>query len=201
MTIRVLIVEDQSMVLGALAALLEIERDIEVVGQARNGEEAPGMIAAAQPDVVLTDIEMPKMTGLELAAEIKRRKLSVRVIIVTTFARAGYLRRALDAGVTGYLLKDSPSATLASAVRRVHAGARAIDPELAGEAWSDPDPLTDRERQVLRFADEGASTADIAGRLKLSEGTVRNYLSEAINKLGAANRTEASRIARMKGWL
>jgi two-component system response regulator DesR len=201
MTIRVLVVEDQNMVLGALAALLEIERDIEVVGQARNGEDALGMIATAKPDVVLTDIEMPRMTGLELAAEIQRRKLAVRVVIVTTFARAGYLRRALDAGVTGYLLKDSPSATLASAVRRVHAGGRAIDPELAGEAWSEPDPLTDRERQVLRFADEGASTADIAARLKLSEGTVRNYLSEAISKLAASNRTEAARIARMKGWL
>ncbi|HEY3841586.1 MAG TPA: response regulator transcription factor [Bryobacteraceae bacterium] len=201
MTIRVLIVEDQSMVLGALAALLETEGDIEVVGQARNGEEALSMIAGAKPDVVLTDIEMPKITGLELAAEIKRRKLAVRVVIVTTFARAGYLRRALDAGVTGYLLKDSPSATLASAVRRVHSGGRAIDPELAGEAWTELDPLTDRERQVLRFADEGATTADIASRLKLSEGTVRNYLSEAISKLGAANRTEASRIARMKGWL
>jgi len=201
MTIRVLIVEDQNMVLGALAALLETERDIEVVGQARNGEEALGMIATVKPDVVMTDIEMPRMTGLELAAEIQRRKIGVRVVIVTTFARAGYLRRALDAGVTGYLLKDSPSATLAGAVRRVHAGGRAIDPELAGEAWGEPDPLTDRERQVLRFADEGASTADIAGRLKLSEGTVRNYLSEAISKLGAANRTEASRIARMKGWL
>jgi len=184
-----------------LAALLETERDIEVVGQARNGEEALGLIATVKPDVVMTDIEMPRMTGLELAAEIQRRKLGVRVVIVTTFARAGYLRRALDAGVTGYLLKDSPSATLAGAVRRVHAGGRAIDPELAGEAWGEPDPLTDRERQVLRFADEGASTADIAGRLKLSEGTVRNYLSEAISKLGAANRTEASRIARMKGWL
>lgn len=127
MTIRVLIVEDQSMVLGALAALLEIERDIEVVGQAHNGEDALAMMATAKPDVVLTDIEMPRMTGLELAAEIKRRKLPVRVVIVTTFARAGYLRRALDAGVTGYLLKDSPSATLAGAVRRVHAeGGRSI---------------------------------------------------------------------------
>jgi two-component system response regulator DesR len=201
MSIRVLIVEDQSMVLGALAALLEIERDFEVVGQARNGEEALALIAASKPDVVMTDIEMPAMTGLELAAEIQRRRLPVRVIIVTTFARAGYLRRALDAGVTGYLLKDSPSATLAGAVRRVHAGGRAIDPELAGEVWTEPDPLTDRERQVLRMAGDGASSADIAGRLKLSEGTVRNYLSEAMNKLGAANRTEAARIARMKGWL
>ena len=201
MTIRVLIVEDQNMVLGALAALLEIEPDIQVVGQARNGEDALAMLHAARPDVVLTDIEMPKMTGLELAAEIRRRKLPVRVVVVTTFGRAGYLRRALDAGVTGYLLKDSPSATLAAAVRRVHAGARAIDPELAGEVWTEPDPLTDRERQVLRFADEGAGTSDIAVRLKLSEGTVRNYLSEAISKLGAANRTEAARLARMKGWL
>ena len=145
MTIRVLVVEDQAMVLGALAALLEMERDIEVVGQARNGEEALGMLARAKPDVVMTDIEMPEMTGLELAAEIKRRKLPVRVVIVTTFARAGYLRRALDAGVTGYLLKDSPSATLAGAVRRVHAGGRAIDPELAGEAWGEGGPA-DRSR-------------------------------------------------------
>src|SRR5271166_2949364 len=201
MTIRVLIVEDQSMVLGALAALLEIERDIEVVGQARNGEEALGLIATSKPDVVMTDIEMPAMTGLELAAEIQRRKLPVLVIIVTTFARAGYLRRALDAGVTGYLLKDSPSATLAGAVRRVNAGGRVIDPELAAEAWGEADPLTDRERQVLQMAGDGAAGAEIATKLNLSEGTVRNYLSEAISKLGASNRTEAARIARQKGWL
>jgi two-component system response regulator DesR len=125
----------------------------------------------------------------------------VRVVILTTFARAGYLRRALDAGVSGYLLKDAPAATLANAIRRIRAGARVIDPELAAEAWTEADPLTDRERQVLRYAGEGDSSAEIAGRLSLSEGTVRNYLSEAISKLGASNRTEAARIARQKGWL
>jgi two-component system response regulator DesR len=150
---------------------------------------------------VITDIEMPEMTGLELAAEIDRRKLPVRVIIVTTFARAGYLRRALDAGASGYLLKDSPATALANAVRNVHAGSRAIDPELAREAWTERDLLTDRERRVLRLAGEGLSSAAIAEKLSLSEGTVRNYLSDAITKLNAANRTEAARIAREKGWL
>ncbi|HXE15298.1 MAG TPA: response regulator transcription factor [Bryobacteraceae bacterium] len=201
MKIRVLIVEDQAMVLGALGALLGLEPDIEVTGQARDGAAAINAVQAHPPDVVLTDIEMPQMTGLELAAEIKKRRLPCRVIILTTFARSGYLRRALDAGVSGYLLKDSPSKVLAAAIRKVHAGQRAIDPELAAEAWSEADPLTDRERQVLRLAAEGATGADIAARLKLSEGTVRNYLSEAISKLGAANRTEAARIARQRGWL
>ena len=144
---------------------------------------------------------MPELTGLELAAEFKRQQLPVRVVILTTFARAGYLRRALDAGVSGYLLKDAPASTLANAIRRIRAGARVIDPELAAEAWTEADPLTDRERQVLRYAGEGASGAEIAERLRLSEGTVRNYLSEAISKLGASNRTEAARIARQKGWL
>jgi two-component system response regulator DesR len=199
--IRVLIAEDQALVLGALAALLEIEGDIEVVGQARNGAEALDMVGRLRPDVLLTDIEMPQMTGLDLAAELKRQQAPVRVIIVTTFARQGYLRRALEAGVSGYLLKDSPAAQLADAVRRVHAGLRVVDPELASEAWATADPLTDRERQVLRLADEGSSGAEIAGKLSLSEGTVRNYLSEAISKLGASNRTEAARMARQKGWL
>lgn len=201
MSIRVLIAEDQAMVLGALAALLATERDLEVTGQARDGAEALALLDIAQPDVVLSDIEMPNMTGLELAAELRRQKRPVKVIILTTFARPGYLRRALEAGVTGYLLKDSPAATLADAIRRVHAGGRAIDPDLAAEAWTEQDVLTDRERQVLRLAGEGATSADIAGRLGLSEGTVRNYLSEAISKLGAANRVDAARIARQRGWL
>jgi len=201
MSIRVLIAEDQALVLGALAALLEIEGDIEVAGQARSGVEALDMIGTLQPDIVLTDIEMPQMTGLDLASELKRRHSPVRVIIVTTFARQGYLRRALESGVSGYLLKDSPAAQLADAVRRVHAGLRVVDPELANEAWATDDPLTERERQVLRLADEGTSGAEIAAKLGLSEGTVRNYLSEAISKLGAANRTEAARVARQKGWL
>jgi two-component system response regulator DesR len=198
---RLIIAEDQSMVLGALAALLELEPDIDVIGQATNGREALEMTLRLQPDVVITDIEMPEMTGLELAAEIDRRKLPVRVIILTTFARAGYLRRALDAGASGYLLKDSPATALANAVRNVHAGSRAIDPELAREAWTERDLLTDRERRVLRLAGEGLSSAAIAEKLSLSEGTVRNYLSDAITKLNATNRTEAARIAREKGWL
>jgi two-component system response regulator DesR len=144
---------------------------------------------------------MPEMTGLELAAELKRLRLPIRVAILTTFARTGYLRRALDAGVSGYLLKDAPAATLARALREIHAGGRSIDPELAAESWGEADPLTERERQVLRHAGEGASNAEIAARLSLSEGTVRNYLSEALGKLGASNRTEAARIARQKGWL
>ena len=199
--IRVVIAEDQSMVLGALAALLEIEGDIRVVGRARDGAEALTLCRDEKPDVVLTDIEMPRMTGLELAAAIKREALRTRVIILTTFARGGYLRRALESGASGYLLKDSPAEHLANAVRRVNSGGRVIDPELAAEAWTEPDPLTDRERQVLRMAGEGQTSADIAATLHLSEGTVRNYLSEAISKLSAGNRVEAARIAREMGWL
>jgi two-component system response regulator DesR len=199
--IRVIIAEDQSMVRGALAALLEIERDIDVVGQAGNGREALELTRQHAPDVLLTDIEMPELTGLEVAAEVNRLGLKTRVIILTTFARAGYLRRALDSGATGYLLKDSPAELLANAVRNVHAGARAVDPELAREAWTARDPLSDRERRVLRMAGEGLSSAAIAGQLGLTDGTVRNYLSDAILKLGAANRVEAARIAREKGWL
>lgn len=199
--IRVVIAEDQAMVLGALAALLEIEGDFEVVGRAQDGEEALAICREKKPDVLLTDIEMPRRTGLELASALKQERLPTRVIILTTFARGGYLRRALEAGASGYLLKDSPAEHLANAVRRVKAGGRVIDPELAAEAWSEPDPLTDRERQVLRMAGEGQTSADIASTLHLSEGTVRNYLSEAISKLGAANRVEAARIARDKGWL
>jgi two-component system response regulator DesR len=199
--IRVVIAEDQTMILGALAALLEIERDITVVGQARTGPEALETAVRERPDVLLTDIEMPVMSGLDVAAALKARGSTARVIVLTTFARPGYLRRALDVGASGYLLKDAPSAQLAEAIRRVAAGGRAIDPELAAEAWSEPDPLTDRERQVLRLADEGLTGEAIARELKLSEGTVRNYLSEAIGKLGAHNRVEAARLARQKGWL
>lgn len=201
MKIRVVIAEDQSMVLGALAALLETENDIEVVGQAHDGKEALKLTLQHKPDLLLTDIEMPEMTGLEVAAELKQRGSSSRIIILTTFARPGYLRRALQSGASGYLLKDSPASALADAVRRVHSGGRVIAPELAVEAWSEDDPLSDRERQVLRLAAEGSSSGDIAAQLHLSEGTVRNYLSEAISKLGATNRIEAARIARMKGWL
>lgn len=201
MSIRVVVAEDQAMVLGALAALLALEPDIEVVAQARDGAEALAALARHAPDLVVSDIEMPGLGGLELAAAVRDRHPQVKVIIVTTFARAGYLRRALEAGVRGYLLKDAPARELATAIRTVHAGGRAVAPELAAEAWGEADPLTDRERQVLRLAGEGKSGAEIAGALHLGEGTVRNYLSEAIGKLGAANRVEAARIARHKGWL
>jgi two-component system response regulator DesR len=199
--IRVVVAEDQSMVLGALVALLEIERDIEVVGKARNGREALELVRSLAPDVVLTDIEMPELTGLDLAQSVRQQHPRTRVLILTTFARPGYLRRALDAGASGYVLKDSPSDRLADAIRRVHAGGRAVDPELAAEAWGDGDPLTDRERQVLRLAGDGRSGPEIAGELRLSEGTVRNYLSDAISKVGGRNRVDAARIARTKGWL
>jgi two-component system response regulator DesR len=200
-TIRVVLAEDQGMVLGALAALLDIEGDISVVAQSRNGKEALDAVLLHKPDVFITDIEMPYLSGLDVAAELKRRKTGTRVVIVTTFARAGYLRRALEAGASGYLLKDMRAEELADAVRRVHQGLRVIHPELATEAWGEMDPLTDRERQVLRRAGEGMASGDIAVELGLSDGTVRNYLSEAISKLGAGNRVEAARIARTKGWL
>ncbi len=198
--IRVAIAEDQAMVLGALAALLERADGIQVVAQVRNGREALQAVATHGPDVLIADIEMPEMTGLEVANRLKGQS-PVRVIVLTTFARPGYLRRAIDAGARGYLLKDSPARELADAVRRVFRGERVIDSELAAEALSEPDPLTDREREVLRLASEGASGKDIAKQLGLSRGTVRNYLSEAMDKLGGTNRVDAARIAREKGWL
>ncbi|WP_217432019.1 response regulator transcription factor [Duganella vulcania] len=200
--ISVVIAEDQALVLGALAALLKLEGDLDVVGRAANGQQALALCESLRPDILLTDIEMPLMTGLELAAALAAQSLPTRVMIVTTFARSGYLRRALGAGVRGYLLKDAPAETLAAAIRTVHAGGRAIAPELALESWSGKeDPLNERERQVLRLAGEGCSSGDIARRIHLSEGTVRNYLSEAISKLDAGNRVEAFRLARDAGWL
>lgn len=201
MTITVVLAEDQLMVLGALATLLGLEADIAVLGTASDGEEALRLVESLRPDVLLTDIEMPQMTGLEVATEVRRRGLPTQVVVLTTFGRSGYLRRALDAGVVGYLLKDAPAGTLAQAIREVHAGRRAIDPQLAADAWGEPDPLTDRERQVLRLAGDGLANAEIAGQLHLSEGTVRNYLSEAMSKLGASNRVAAARLARDRGWL
>jgi len=199
--IRVLLAEDQAMVRGALAALLALESDIEVLASCADGSSAWSETQRLAPDVIVADIEMPGLTGLELAARVREKGLASRVVIVTTFARAGYLRRALDAGVAGYLLKDAPAGQLAAAVRKVHAGGRVVDPQLAVDAWGDADPLNERERQVLRLAGEGLSSADIAAQLCLSHGTVRNYLSEAIGKLGAGNRIEAYRLARQKGWL
>ena len=200
--IRVLLVEDQTMLRGALAALLSLEPDITVVAEAANGNEALKLIQQHAPDIVVSDIEMPQRTGLELATALNEAESRSRVIILTTFARPGYLRRALDAGARGYLLKERPASELAEAIRKVHAGLRAIDPALAAEAWAaDPDPLSDRERQILQRAGDGRTSAEIAADLHLSEGTVRNYLSEAITKLGATNRTDAARIARSRGWL
>ena len=199
--IRVFLAEDQLMVRGALAALLSLESDIEVVGSAGDGEEAWRNIRLLRPDIALTDIEMPKLTGLELAQRIRDSAMPCKVVILTTFARPGYLRRALESGASGYLLKDSPAEKLADALRKVHRGGRAVDPELAVDAWSESDPLSDRERQVLRFAGEGMQANDIAEKLGLTHGTVRNYLSEAIGKLGVENRIEAYRVARQKGWL
>ena len=199
--IRILIAEDQAMVRGALSALLNLETDLDVVGAAPDGESAWRELQRLKPDVLVTDIEMPGLSGLELAQRIQRQALPVKVVIVTTFGRAGFLRRALDAGVSGYLLKDAPAEDLAEALRKVHRGGRAIDPQLAMDAWSEADPLNDRERQVLRLAGDGLSATDIATKLNLSHGTVRNYLSEAIGKLGVANRIEAYRLARQKGWL
>ena len=202
MKIRVILAEDQAMVLGALAALLELEPDIEVIARSANGRDALRSAEQLKPDVLVTDIEMPQMTGLEVATALAISRPAVRTIILTTFARPGYLRRALDSGARGYLLKDRPASELADAVRRVHKGLRVVDPALATEAWSaEPDPLTDRERQILQRAGDGRSSGEIAAELRLSEGTVRNYLSEAISKLGASNRTDAARIARAKGWL
>ncbi|GAA5069620.1 response regulator transcription factor [Lysobacter panacisoli] len=204
--IGVLLAEDQAMVLGALSALLRLESDIDVLGAVTDGESAWSELQRLQrdgraPDVLVTDIEMPGLSGLELAQRVQRHGLATRVIIVTTFARAGFLRRALDAGASGYLLKDAPAEQLAEAIRRVHRGGRAIDPQLAVDAWSDADPLNDRERQVLRLAGEGMTAGEIATQLNLSQGTVRNYLSESIGKLGVGNRIEAYRLARQKGWL
>lgn len=198
--IRVVLAEDQAMVRGAFASLLDLEPDIEVVAAVENGAAALDAVRDHSPDVVLTDIEMPEMSGLDLAQELSDRP-DVRVVIVTTFARSGYLRRALDAGVSGYVLKDSPIHELADTLRRVSQGLRVIAPELAVEAWGATDPLTDRERAVLRLVGEGLPNSEIAGELHLAEGTVRNYLSSAILKLNARNRTEAHAIARDRGYL
>ncbi len=199
--ITILIAEDQTLVAGALAALLEIEPDLTIVATAPDGDQALALIKQHQPNILLTDIEMPHRTGLELAQAVADLDVDTKTIIVTTFARPGYLRRALEVGARGYLLKDSPAAELAEAIRRVHGGGRAIAAEIAEQAWTAPDPLTDRERQILRLAREGLSTKAIANTVHLSEGTVRNYTSEAIAKLHAENRIDAARIAHDKGWL
>ncbi|WP_369034912.1 response regulator transcription factor [Streptomyces adonidis] len=201
--IKVLLAEDQSMVREALAALLGLEPDIEVVAQVARGDE---VLAAARThadlDVALLDIEMPGATGIEAAAQLHREFPSLKLVVLTTFGRPGYLRAAMESGADAFLVKDAPAAQLAEAVRKVLAGERVIDPTLAAAALADgANPLTDREREVLRAAANGATNAELAATLHLSQGTVRNYLSTAIQKLTARNRTEAVRIAREKGWL
>jgi two-component system, NarL family, response regulator DesR len=200
--IRVLIAEDQAMVRGALASLLALEDDIEVVADVERGDAVLAAARAARPDVALLDIEMPGQDGLAAAAELARELPATRTMILTTFGRPGYLRRAIEAGAAGFLLKDAPAEQLARAVREVHAGRRVIDPGLAAAAITDGvSPLTEREHDVLVAATRHATAADIARHLHLSEGTVRNYLSAAIQKLGARNRAEALGIAERQGWL
>jgi len=201
-TIRIVVAEDQALVLGAIAALLDLEPDMTVVGRAANGVAAVESVRALSPDILLTDIEMPEMTGIDAARLLFEAGATTRTVIVTTFARPGYLARARAAGVRGYLLKDSPVEQLADAIREVARGGIVVPPDLAAAAWdSGADPLTQRERDTLRLADEGLSNKEIAIRLSLSPGTVRNYLSEGAAKLGASNRIEAGRIARLNGWL
>lgn len=200
--IRVLLAEDQAMVRGALAALLRLEEDIEVVAEVARGDEVVPAAVETQPDVALLDIEMPGGGGLSAARALHERLPSCRIVILTTFGRSGYLRQAMESGAVGFLLKDAPAAELAIAIRRVVAGERVVDPELALAALSEGDnPLTRREREVLAVALDGASIAEIAARLVVSEGTVRNHISTAIQKLGAQNRLEAARLAEQKGWL
>jgi two-component system, NarL family, response regulator DesR len=200
--IRVLLADDQHLVRGALAALLALEPDLEVVAQVGDGAAAVEAAVARAPDVALLDIEMPVLDGLAATALIRAQAPEVRVLILTTFGRPGYLRRAMDAGARGFVVKDAPAARLALAVREVHRGGTVVDPELAvASLETATSPLTDRERDVLRAGRDGATVAEIAARLGLSEGTVRNYLSGAIGKTGARNRTEAARTAYEHGWL
>ena len=190
------------MVRQALVALLELEPDITVVAQAASGDEALAMASRYQPDVALLDIEMPGLDGIEVARRLKGNGFGGRTVIVTTFGRPGYLAAAMAAGASGFLLKDAPAAELATAIRRVHAGERVVDPALAAAALAEgASPLTAREAEVLAAARGHASIADLAARLHLSQGTVRNHLSAAIQKLGARNRAEAIQIAERKGWL
>ncbi|WP_309102178.1 response regulator transcription factor [Microbacterium sp.] len=200
--IRLLIADDQALVRGALGALLDLEEDLEVQGMASDGVEAVRLVGELRPDVVLMDIQMPGMDGVEATRRIRATSPSTRVLIVTTFSRPGYLRSALDAGGSGFIVKDTPAETLAEAVRRVHAGLRVVDPVLAEESLFDgANPLSDREQQILRLAADGRSAAAIASAVFLSAGTVRNHLSAGIGKTGAANRAQAVRIASDKGWI
>jgi two-component system response regulator DesR len=201
-TIRILLADDQAMVRSALAALLELQDDFEIVGQVGRGDEVVAAVKAAKPDVALLDIEMPGLDGLAAAAALAQEAPRTRVIILTTFGRPGYLRRAMESGAVGFVVKDAPAEQLADAVRRVHAGERVVDPALAAATLAGgASPLTGRERDVLVASRDGATVADIAAKLFLSEGTVRNYLSAAIAKTGVRNRAEAYREADQRGWL
>ena len=197
---RILLAEDQAMVRGALTALLTLEGDYQVT-EAADGTAALALLKQQPFDLLLSDIEMPGQTGIDLAQYVKQQKLATKVVIITTFGRAGYVKRAMDIGVSGFLLKDAPVEELVSAITQVIAGKRVIDSELLLNSLGEQDPLSDKERQALRLAADGQSTSEIASALFIAEGTARNYLSEAINKLNAANRIDAARIARQKGWL
>src|SRR5690349_11835591 len=200
--IRLLLADDQALVRGALSALLGLEPDLEVVAEVGSGDAVLPAVLEHRPDVALLDVEMPGLDGIAATAEVRRGAPETRVLIVTTFGRPGYLRRALQAGASGFVVKDTPAAQLADAVRRVHAGLRVVDPTLATDSLvAGESPLTPRETDVLRAARDGASVATVAARLFLSEGTVRNHLSSAIGKTGAGNRAEAARIADAHGWL
>jgi len=200
--IRILLAEDQAMVRGALTALLRLEEDIEVVAEVSQADQVLGAAMKSQPDVALLDVEMPGGDGLSAAQALHKSLPSCRIVILTTFGRSGYLRRAMESGAVGFLLKDAPADQLAVAIRRVMAGERVVDPDLALSALSDGDnPLTPRERDVLRASLDGASIADIATQFYLSEGTVRNHISMAIQKLNVQNRIEAAQRAKEKGWL
>jgi two-component system, NarL family, response regulator DesR len=203
--ITIVLAEDQQLIAGALTQLLNLEGDLRVLATAVNGKQALELVKQLRPDVLVTDIEMPELTGLELAAKVKalndHSEHKTRVLMVTAFARPGYLRRALDCGVRGYLLKDAPSEKLAEAVRVIASGGKSIAHELAQDAWGDADPLTERERAVLRLAGIGRSSDEISAELHLSSGTVRNYLSNAMSKLNADNRIEAYQTAKSLGYL
>ncbi len=203
--IKVYLVEDQALVRDAVGALLSLDFNIEVIGQASNGQDALNAIKAladeALSDIILTDIEMPHMSGIELSEQIAATFPTIKMVIMTTFSRAGYIRRSLALGVKGFILKEAPSDELINALKKVMQGQKVIDPELAINALDDADPLTDKERKALKLASDGLKTSDIAKQLFISEGTTRNYLSDAIAKLNATNRVDAARIAKQKGWL
>lgn len=200
--IKILLADDQQLVRDALGALLSLQADIEVVGSCGRGDQVLELARQTQPDVILLDIDMPSMDGISVAQQLKEQRLPCRSLIVTTFGRPGYLARALEAGASGFVVKDTPASQLAEAIRKINAGLRVVDPQLAAESFAvGPSPLTDREKQILQAAKEGASIVTLAAQLHLSQGTVRNYLSSSIAKLNAENRYDAAHRAEENGWL